>query len=256
MLKFFANEGVGAAIKAEKLVLITEVDGVIDDAHNLIPELTVAQAESLLSRLPDPQQPTDTAFYLRHAVRAVRGGVTRAHIVPFAIDGSLLLELFTHDGVGTMIADEHLEHLRQATADDVGGILQLIEPLEEQGVLVKRSRTEIERDISYYTVLEHDGIIFGCAALYPYAEQKTGEMAALTVHPSAQGQGDGERILKHIEQRARALGLHSIFVLTTRTMHWFLKRGFVLVEREWLPPERRLRYDDQRRSRVLVKHLG
>jgi amino-acid N-acetyltransferase len=247
---------VGAAIKAEKLVLITEVDGVIDDAHNLIPELTVAQAESLLSRLPDPQQPTDTAFYLRHAVRAVRGGVTRAHIVPFAIDGSLLLELFTHDGVGTMIADEHLEHLRQATADDVGGILQLIEPLEEQGVLVKRSRTEIERDISYYTVLEHDGIIFGCAALYPYAEQKTGEMAALTVHPSAQGQGDGERILKHIEQRARALGLHSIFVLTTRTMHWFLKRGFVLVEREWLPPERRLRYDDQRRSRVLVKHLG
>jgi amino-acid N-acetyltransferase len=232
------------------------VDGVIDDAHNLIPELTVAQAENLLSRLPDPQQPTDTAFYLRHAVRAVRGGVTRAHIVPFSIDGSLLLELFTHDGVGTMIADEHLEHLQQATADDVGGILQLIEPLEEQGVLVKRSRTEIERDISYYTVLEHDGIIFGCAALYPYPEQKTGEMAALTVHPSAQGQGDGERILKHIEQRARAQGLQSIFVLTTRTMHWFLKRGFVLVEREWLPHERRLRYDDQRRSRVLVKHLS
>ena len=154
-----------------------------------------------------------------------------------------------------MIADEHLEHLREATADDVGGILRLIEPLEDQGVLVKRSRTEIERDIANYTVLEHDGIIFGCAALYPYPEHKTGEMAALTVDPSAQGQGDGERILKRIELQARAAGLQSIFVLTTRTMHWFIKRGFVPVERDWLPPERSQRYDDQRRSRVLVKRL-
>ena len=247
---------VAAAIRAHKLIMITEVAGVIDENHNLVPELTATQAENLLARLPDPQQPTDTAFYLRHAVRAVRGGVGRAHIIPFALDGSLLVELFTHDGVGTMIADEHLEHLREATADDVGGILQLIGPLEAEGVLVKRNRTEIERDIANYTVLEHDGIIFGCAALYPYPEQKTGEMAALTVDPSAQGQGDGERILKRIEQRARAQGLQSIFVLTTRTMHWFIKRGFVLVEREWLPPDRRLRYDDQRRSRVLVKRLA
>lgn len=247
---------VAAAVRAHKLIMITEVAGVIDENHNLVPELTATQAESLLARLPDPQQPTDTAFYLRHAVRAVRGGVGRAHIIPFALDGSLLVELFTHDGVGTMIADEHLEHLREATADDVGGILQLIGPLEAEGVLVKRNRTEIERDIANYTVLEHDGIIFGCAALYPYPEQKTGEMAALTVDPSAQGQGDGERILKRIEQRARAQGLQSIFVLTTRTMHWFIKRGFVMVEREWLPPDRRLRYDDQRRSRVLVKRLA
>jgi amino-acid N-acetyltransferase len=247
---------VAAAVRAHKLIMITEVAGVIDENHNLVPELTATQAENLLARLPDPQQPTDTAFYLRHAVRAVRGGVGRAHIIPFALDGSLLVELFTHDGVGTMIADEHLEHLREATADDVGGILQLIGPLEAEGVLVKRNRTEIERDIANYTVLEHDGIIFGCAALYPYPEQKTGEMAALTVDPSAQGQGDGERILKRIEQRARAQGLQSIFVLTTRTMHWFIKRGFVMVEREWLPPDRRLRYDDQRRSRVLVKRLA
>jgi amino-acid N-acetyltransferase len=182
--------------------------------------------------------------------------VGRAHITGFKLDGSLLLELFTHDGVGTMIADEHLEHLRQASADDVGGILQLIEPLEAEGVLVKRSRTEIERDIANYTVLEHDGVIFGCAALYPYPEARTGEMAALTVADSAQGQGDGERILRRIEQQARALRLESIFVLTTRTMHWFLKRGFVPVEPDWLPEARRQRYNDQRRSRVLVKRLG
>ncbi len=247
---------VAAALKAHKLILVTEVPGVVDDDAALVPELTVAQAESLLARLPDVEQPTDTAFYLRHAVRAVRAGVGRAHMIPFNLDGSLLLELFTHDGVGTMIADEHLEHLREAGSDDVGGILRLIEPLETEGVLVKRSRTEIERDIASYTVLEHDGVIFGCAALYPYPEQRTGEMAALTVAPSAQGQGDGERILRRIEQQARALKLDSIFVLTTRTMHWFIKRGFVPVEPDWLPQARRLRYDDQRRSHVLVKRLG
>ena len=246
---------VAAATKAHKLIMITEVDGVFDEDAQLVSELTVAQAENLLARLPDPQQPTDTAFYLRHAVRACRAGVGRAHITGFKLDGSLLLELFTHDGVGTMIADEHLEHLRQAGADDVGGILQLIEPLETEGVLVKRSRTEIERDITNYTVLEHDGVIFGCAALYPYPEARTGEMAALTVADGAQGQGDGERILRRIEQQARALRLESIFVLTTRTMHWFLKRGFVPVDPDWLPEARRQRYNDQRRSRVLVKRL-
>ncbi len=247
---------VAAALKAHKLIVLTETPGVLDDDGQLLPELTVAQAESLLARQPQAQRSSDTAFYLRHVVRACRAGVGRAHVIPFALDGSLLLELFTHDGVGTMIADEHLEHLREATADDVGGILQLIEPLETEGVLVKRSRTEIERDIANYTVLEHDGVIFGCAALYPYPDEKTGEMAALTVSPSAQGQGDGERILKRIEQQARALKLQSIFVLTTRTMHWFIKRGFVPVERSWLPEARRLRYDDQRRSHVLVKRLG
>lgn len=247
---------VAAAIQAEKLVLVTEVPGVLDDAQQLIHELTVAQADGMLAHLPDPQQPTDTAFYLRHAVRACRAGVGRAHVIPFELDGSLLLEIFTHDGVGTMIVDEHLEHLREATADDVGGILRLIGPLEVEGVLVKRDRTEIERDIANYAVLEHDGVIFGCAALYPYPEQKTGEMAALTVSPGAQGHGDGERILKRIEQLARARGLQSIFVLTTRTMHWFIKRGFMPVEPDWLPAARRQRYDDQRRSHVLVKRLG
>ena len=106
-----------------------------------------------------------------------------------------------------MIVDEKLESLREATPDDVGGILQLIEPFEQDGTLVKRSRTEIERDVGLYTVIEHDGVIFGCAALYPFPEAHTAEMAALTISPSVQGQGDGERILKRIEQRARAMGL-------------------------------------------------
>ena len=171
------------------------------------------------------------------------------------MDGSLLLEIYVHDGVGTMVIDEKLESLREATADDVGGILQLIEPFEKDGTLVKRDRTEIERDIANYTIVEHDGVIFACAALYPYPEARTGEMAALTVSPQSQGQGDGEKILKRIEQRARAMRLDSIFVLTTRTMHWFLRRGFVQVDPEWLPEARKRKYNWDRRSQVLVKEL-
>jgi N-acetylglutamate synthase-like GNAT family acetyltransferase len=146
-------------------------------------------------------------------------------------------------------------YLREASADDIGGILQLIEPFESDGTLVKRSRTEIERDIGHYTVIEHDGVIFGCAALYAYPESRTGELAALTVSPNVQGQGDGERILKRVEQRAKAMGLESIFVLTTRTMHWFIKRGFASVDPEWLPEARKRKYNWDRRSQVLVKKL-
>ena len=161
-----------------------------------------------------------------------------------------------HDGIGTMVIDEKLESLREAEADDVGGILQLIEPFEKDGTLVKRGRTEIERDIANYTIIEHDGVIFACAALYPYPEARTGEMAALTVSPQSQGQGDGEKVLRRIEQRARAMGLESIFVLTTRTMHWFLKRGFVQVDAEWLPEARKRKYNWDRKSMVFVKKLG
>ncbi len=143
-----------------------------------------------------------------------------------------------------------------ATGDDVGGILQLIEPFEKDGTLVKRGRTEIERDAGNYTIIEHDGVIFACAALYPFPEAKTGEMAALTVSPAVQGQGDGERVLKRIEHRARAAGMDSIFVLTTRTMHWFLKRGFVQVDADWLPDARKRNYTWDRKSQVLVKKLG
>lgn len=247
------------ALGADKLLFLTEVAGIRerpDDPQSTIDtELALADAKRLLASLPPPAAPTDTAFYLQYCVRACEGGVERSHILPFATDGALLMEVFTHDGIGTMVVDEKLESLREATADDVGGILQLIEPFERDGTLVRRERTEIERDISNYTVIEHDGIIFGCAALYPYPESRIGEMAALTVAPMVQGQGDGERILKRIEQRARAMGLDSIFVLSTRTMHWFIKRGFVQIDPDRLPEARKKKYNWDRRSQVLMKKL-
>ncbi len=251
--------GTAIALQADKLMFLTEVPGIREDrddpASAIDTELALAEAERLLASLPNPTQPTDTAFYLQHCVKACRGGVERSHILPFAVDGALLMEVYTHDGIGTMVVDEKLESLREATADDIGGILQLIEPFELDGTLVKRDRTEIERDIDHYTVIEHDGVIFWCAALYPYPEAHTAEMAALTVSPQVQSQGDGERMLKRVEQRARAMGLESIFVLTTRTMHWFIKRGFQQVDPDWLPDARKRKYNWDRRSQVLLKKL-
>ena len=253
---------VAVALQADKLLFLAEVPGIrirphepADDDNPIDTELPLAEAERILANTPASHVPTDVGFYLQHCVKACKGGVERSHIIPFAVDGALLLEVYVHDGIGTMVVDEKLEELREATPDDVGGILQLIEPFEKDGTLVKRSRTEIERDIANYTIIEHDGVIFACAALYTYPEAKTAEMAALTVSPQAQGQGDGEKILKRIEQRARYMGLDSIFVLTTRTMHWFLKRGFAPVDADWLPDARKRKYNWDRRSKVLVKKL-
>jgi amino-acid N-acetyltransferase len=254
---------VAIALQADKLIFLAEIPGIRVRAlepecegNPIDTELPLAHAEQLISNLPNPLQPTDTAFYLQHCVKACKAGVERSHIIPFAVDGSLLLEIYVHDGIGTMVVDEKLESLREAGPDDVGGILQLIEPFERDGTLVKRDRTEIERDVANYTIVEHDGVIFACAALYPFPESKTGEMAALTVSPQTQGQGDGEKVLRRIEQRARAMGLESIFVLTTRTMHWFLKRGFVQVDPDWLPDARKRKYNSDRKSMVFVKKLG
>ena len=253
---------VAIALQADKLIFVTEVPGIptrpgepVSEDNPVDTELPLALAEDILAASPPSLQPADTGFYLQHCVKACKAGVERSHIIPFAVDGALLLEVYVHDGIGTMVVDEKLESLREATPDDVGGILQLIAPFERDGTLVKRSRTEIERDIEAYSIIDHDGVIFACAALYPYPEARTAEMAAVTVSPQSQGQGDGEKILKRIEQRARAMGLQSIFVLTTRTMHWFIKRGFQPVDPDWLPEARKRKYNWDRKSQVLVKKL-
>jgi amino-acid N-acetyltransferase len=243
---------VAAALHAEKLIFVTEGRGLFDADGELIRELSEAAAKKLLDSgtLAEPM-----AYYLKHALRAIKDGVPRAHFVPFSLDGAALLEIFTHDGVGTMIADDDLEELREATIDDVGGILKLIEPLEADGTLVKRGRTRIEREIDNFSVIDHDGRIFGCAALYPFPTEKMAELACLTVDPEAQGMGDGEKLMKHIEQRARAVGVDRLFVLTTRTAHWFLKRGFTHASVDVLPKDRQRMYNWSRKSQILVKKI-
>ena len=241
-----------AALDADKLIFLAEPRALILAEGEMVGEISEADGHQLLD---SGNLSADAAFLLEHALQACDGGVARAHIIPLAIDGGLLLELFQHDGVGTMLVEETLEAVREATPDDVGGLLALIRPLEEDGTLVKRDRSLIEREVENFTVIEHDGVIFGCAALYAFPEERIGEMACLAVSPKSQSRGDGERILKRIEQRARAAGLKRLFVLTTRTMHWFLKRGFVLASVDQLPLERQNMYNWQRRSRVLIKQL-
>ncbi len=240
------------ALHADKIVFITETPMMVDEAGVEIRELSSHQAEAVLQA---GFLPSDSAFYLKHAIKSCNNGVPRAHILPYEMDGSALLELFTHDGVGTMISHENLESLRMATIEDVGGIIKLIEPLEADGTLVKRGRELIEREIDNFSVIEHDGVIFGCAALYPFPAEKMAEMACLTVNPEVQAQGDGERILKHVENRARAAGIKQLFVLTTRTSHWFKKRGFMPATVDALPKDRQHMYNWQRKSQVLIKPL-
>nr|WP_245916337.1 amino-acid N-acetyltransferase [Candidatus Pandoraea novymonadis] len=240
------------ALRAEKLIFITEAPGILNEKNELQRELTLEDAQRIQTI---GQLDHDSEFYLKYAVRACRAGVSRSHIVPFTLDGSMLLELFSHDGVGTMISYENIESLREATVDDVGSILQLIEPLEQNGTLIKRDRHQLERDINHFSVIEHDKRLFGCAALYSYPTDQIGEMACLIVDSEAQSAGDGERLLHHIEQRARAHGLEHLFVLTTRAEHWFLKRGFKKASVDDLPAERRRLYNWQRRSLVLIKKL-
>jgi amino-acid N-acetyltransferase len=243
---------VAISLDADKLIFMTEDDGVPQAQGERIGEISEESAEQLLAR---NALNADACFTLEHALSACKGGVERAHIIPFSKDGALLLELFTHDGIGSMLVEETLEALRPATIDDVAAIVSLIEPLEEDGTFVRRGRARIERDIDRFTVIEHDGVIFGCASLYSFSKSTMAELACLMVRPETQGKGDGERLLKSIEQQARQAGIKSLFVLTTRTAHWFLKRGFKTGHVDQLPTMRREAYDWARKSQVLIKTL-
>jgi amino-acid N-acetyltransferase len=241
------------ALKAEKLIFLMDTPGATGRRGELLRNLTVRQGRDLLAR-EKPEQ-SDVQLYLPQAVRACEHGVKRAHLVSGHIDDGLLLELFTHKGVGTMITPDPIETLRQARIEDIGGILRLIEPLEAEGILVKRGRARLEQEIGRFVVLEHDKVIVGCAALYPFRDERAGELACLVVHPDFRNVGAGERLMTEIEARARRMKLKRLFVLTTRAEHWFVERGFVEEGPGVLPGEKRQLYNYQRRSVVLVKRL-
>ena len=240
------------ALKADKLIFLSSVDALKNSANEHLAEMTLAQLDTYLGQ--KSLEHGDLRSLLLTAAKAIRLGVGRVHLLPHNRDGALLEELFTHDGIGTMIAASGIENLREANLDDIGGILQIIGPLEEDGVLAPRGRAVLERDISHFSVIEHDRVLFGCAALFPFSSE-IGELACLAVDPESQGTGDGERLLKRIEARARDIGLKKLFVLTTRTEHWFLKRGFVKAGVDDLPIERKSHYNWDRKSMVLIKDL-
>jgi amino-acid N-acetyltransferase len=244
---------VAVRLGAHKLVFLMDTEGVRNGRRQLLTELSTRDAEAVLSGRG--KLPPDVRHYLPCAIKACDNGVRRAHLISRHLDGALLLELFTRDGVGTMISAAPLANMRSATIDDVGGILSIIAPLEEEGVLVRRSRERLETEIERFIVAEHDNGIIGCAALYAFPEEKSGELAALAVHPDFRREGYGEALMHEIEARARRLKLAHLYVLTTRTSQWFLERGFHTATIADLPRQKQALYNYQRKSQVYRKHL-
>ena len=246
------------ALDADKLIFLMDSSGVHNIRGELLREMTSEKAKNLLRHINNngPQKITeDELYYLPAAVRACEQGVARTHLISRHVDGAILQELFTHDGIGTMITEDSLEAMRPADINDVGGILQLIEPLENEGILVRRGRERLEMEISHFHVMEHDGKIIGCAALYPFAGTGIAELACMAIHASFRRGGRGDRLLTYCEEQARELGLKSVFVLTTRTEHWFLERGFTEGSVDQLPGEKQKLYNLQRRSKVFIKKI-
>lgn len=244
-------ETVAVALKADKLLMYTDRLPA-DRKGEAIAELTAQEAQALLKK---EGLTTATARAIEHAARAVNAGVARGHIVTRRATGSLLLELFTHTGVGTMITAATVETLRPARIEDVQGILALIEPLEADGTLVKRSRELLEAEIGNFFVVEHDGVIVGCAALYPFPEDKSAEFACLAVAQDRRDAGYGEDLLKACEERARKMRIRRLFALTTHAAHWFLEQGFRAADVSALPERRQALYNWRRGSKVFLKRI-
>ncbi len=242
------------ALRADKLLVLSESATLCDTTTGRpIRELSPSDAQHLLAERRD--LPEETTRHLQQALRACQAGVRRVHLLSRQVNGALLLELFTRDGVGTLITADIYEGLRPAAIDDIGGLLELIRPLEEDGTLVRRSRERLEMEIDRFSLLERDGTIIGCSALYPFPEERLGELACVAVHPGYRNSGRADALLRFIERQARNQGLNRLFVLTTRTAHWFRERGFEPAEVADLPVRKQMMYNWQRRSKVFIKTL-
>ncbi|MCS2147282.1 amino-acid N-acetyltransferase [Scandinavium manionii] len=244
-------------LKAEKMIGFCSSQGVLNSQGEIISELFPNEAQARVETLEnDGEYYSGTVRFLRGAVKACRSGVRRCHLLSYQENGALLQELFSRDGIGTQIVMESAEQIRRATINDIGGILELIEPLEQQGILVRRSREQLEMEIDKFTVIQRDNTTIACAALYPFPEERIGEMACVAVHPDYRSSSRGEVLLERIAAQARQMGLSKLFVLTTRSIHWFQERGFMPVEVDLLPESKKEMYNYQRKSKVLMADLS
>jgi amino-acid N-acetyltransferase len=238
---------------AEKLIFLGTDAGLNDAKGTLLKSINLSQAQQMLEEIIEP------ALFgaLQGAYQACLSGVPRCHLISYSDDGALLGELFTRDGVGTLVLQHGEEVIRQASIDDITGILDLISPLEEQGVLVKRSRELLETEISRFYVIAHpEGMLIACAALYPFNDGKAAELACVVTHPDFHNQGLATRLLEHLQNKAKnELELEALFVLTTQAAHWFQENGFVATNLAQLPQEKAELYNYQRKSKIFYKRL-
>ncbi|RMD56627.1 MAG: amino-acid N-acetyltransferase [Nitrospirae bacterium] len=241
-------------LKSNKLIFMVDSMGLLDDKNELIRELALDEAEQYLAEYAH-NMTEEMRGILGLCIDACRGGVRRAHIINQTIEGALLKELFTRDGIGTMIASDTYAYIRSAKHSDIGGILRLIRPMEEKGVLIKRYREELENNISKFYVFEKDNVIVACGMLIPYEEDRTAEVGCLVVDPIDQNRGTGQRFLSYIEKQAKQRGFKRIFALSTQAIHWFQQQGYLLSTYDELPLKKKKAYNIKRGSKVLVKNL-
>jgi len=247
---------VAIKLKADKMIGFSSQNGILDRNGDVIAELMPNDAQNILNKLAEQGSACiGTMAFLKASIDACRNGVPRCHLVSYLDDGALLQELFSREGIGTQIVTESAERLRRASISDIGGILNLIRPLEEQGILVRRSREQLEIEIEQFMLIERDGLVIGCAALYPFEEDNAGEFACLVVHPDYRDADRGSLLLKNIIGQARSRGYSRLFALTTRSIHWFLEHGFVIEDVDALPQKKKQLYNYQRRSKILALDL-
>lgn len=241
------------ALTAEKLIFITPSEGIVDEKGCLIKNLTLNQARQLLAaeHIDGEQQ-----RWLQAALYVLHHQVRRCQILSGQASGSLLCELFTRQGAGTSIAADDFIRIRPARSRDIADIISLIRPLEQQGILLPRSRAYLENHIHQFSILENDGRIEGCVAVKIYPDDAAAELACLAVSPEARASGYGERLLAHALAQTAQLGLTRLFALSTQTGEWFLERGFRRVASETLPVERQAQHQNNgRASHVFVYPL-
>jgi amino-acid N-acetyltransferase len=247
-----------AALSADKLIFLVPTDPTrwpLAAGSGDAGQMSLAEAETLLRDKGDSLSVDDRGC-LQSVTTACRGGVQRVHLIHTARDGALLRELYTRDGSGLLFyAGDGYEVTREATIDDVGGILALIKPLEATGVLAPRSREQLELEIGRFAVTVRDGLVIACAALLPVADSQAAELACIAVHPEYRGNGRAATLLKRLEAQAQKQGVRRLFSLTTHTPHWFVERGFSQGKLDDLPAQRQKFYNFQRNSLVLVKDL-
>ncbi len=246
---------VAIALKADKLITFCSDEELItNDQGEVIAEMFPTDAEAYLEKI-NQESHNSTCRYLRAAISSCRGGVERCHLVSHQQSGAIIQELFTRDGIGTQIVRQSAEQVSQATINDIPSLMDLIAPLEQEGILVHRTRELLETDIDHYVVIKRDGMVIACAALYCYEEEGLAELACVAIHPNYRGSGRGDILISKIEELARQKNIQKLFVLTTKSAHFFLEKGFIPGNVEDLPKHKRDHYNYQRMSKVLLRAI-
>lgn len=242
---------VAKEIQADKLLFFSdEIEQVVSKEENG-KAITSKQAQTLANKVDSELLKTT----LQAAIKACEWGINRVHLVSQETDGAVLVELYTRDGVGLMITDQSYDRIEQATIDDISSLLQLIRPLEKQGILVRRSRELLEMEIEHFSLLKRDNTVIGCSALYPYLSEDMAELGCLVVDKEYQKNGLADVLLQHTENNAKAMGVKRLFCLTTHTSHWFMERGFTEAQLADLPKKKQAFYNFSRNSKPYIKSL-